>query len=137
LDYALRRFGWWSNPCDIAAVLSERKEFQAIDDKAGIATRIRLMSVGNWSNPDLKGILQITFRDILQYMKDELFMSYGKTDELKTIVSVVSDHKQWDTLICQVYNRLLGHKVPEQSVAEVLKWLFPNEPDSLGGVGPT
>lgn len=122
LEYALRRFGWWGDPSEISAILAKRKRSEAIDEKVGITTRIRLLSFGNYINPNLKGILQITFQDVLQYMKEGLFMSYGKDKKLKKIVS---DHKQWDPLICQVYRKLLGHKVIEQTVAEVLAWLFP------------
>ena len=123
LDYALRRFGWWSDPSGISTILAERKRFEEVDEKIGITTRVRLLSFGNSINPDLNGILQITFQDVLQYLKEDLFMSYGRDEKLKKIVS---DHKQWDTLICQIYNRLLGHKVPEHSVGEVIKWLFPD-----------
>jgi hypothetical protein len=123
LDYALRRFGWWSDPSEISAILAEQKRFEIIDEKAGIATRVRLLSFGKSINPDLKDILQITFGDVLHYMKEDLFMSYGRDKGLKKIVS---DHKQWDKLICEVYNKLLGHRVREHSVGEVLKWIFPN-----------
>ena len=84
-------------------------------------TRVRLLSFGVTLHPELP-LQQITFAEMLHFMKFDLFECYGRTDEFKRIVS---DHKQWDTLIHEIYKRLLGHKQPEQSPEEVVKWLFP------------
>ncbi|MCJ7583338.1 MAG: hypothetical protein MUO30_01010 [Anaerolineales bacterium] len=123
LTYALRRFGWWSDIEQISYILAKKKRLDQADEKIGLSTRIRLLSLGNSINRDLEGILQITFHDVLRYLKEDLFASYGLDERLKAIVS---DHKQWDPLICQVYNKLIGHKVKEHNVEEVLVWLFPD-----------
>jgi hypothetical protein len=65
---------------------------------------------------------QITFPEILEFLKKDLFQCYGCNNELKRIVS---DHKQWDRLICEIYKRLLGHKHKEETNEEIINWLFP------------
>lgn len=44
----------------------------------------------------------------------------GSVEEL-----IVSDHHQWHRMICEVYKRLRGHKVRQQSPTQVAQWLFP------------
>ena len=38
---------------------------------------------------------------------------------------IVSDHHQWHPPICEVYKRVRGHKVRQESPADVTQWLFP------------
>jgi hypothetical protein len=121
--YALNRIGWWPDTGQISKELSEKFQFESKNESTKIVERIRLLSFGNSFNSEIKEILQITFRDVLQYMKEDLFMCYRVNEDLK---KVVSDHKQWNQMICQVYNKLLGHKTSEHSVDDVLNWLFPD-----------
>ena len=128
LKYVMRRFGWWQDDGKINQIsdsLSKEKfysEEQRVDANETIVTRVRLLSFGVAPTPELP-IQQIIFAEMLDYMKCDLFACYGQTDEFKKIVS---DHKQWDTLIHEIYKRLLGHKRPRQSPEEVVKWLFPD-----------
>ena len=123
INYALKRFGWWPDTANISEELSQRKYYEMKNENTNNVERVRLLSFGNTTNPDIEDILQITFQHILQYMKEELFMSYRANESLK---KAVSDHKQWDKMVCQIYNKLLGHKTHEHSVEEVLNWLFPD-----------
>jgi hypothetical protein len=137
LQYALRRFGYWEEDSlsDITSKLSnsERYEYSSNMPPSGFPFRIRLISVGISRNENLGGVLQITFAEILEYMQQDLFGCYGLNPKFKTIVS---DHKQWDWLICQIYCKLLGHKENVHTVVDVLRWLFPNaaiQPSGMAG----
>jgi hypothetical protein len=123
INYALKRFGWWPDTGEISKELSVKFQRELKSKSTGIVERIRLLSFGNERNSEIDGIMQITFKDVLQFLKEELFMSYRVNEDLK---SAVSDHKQWDQMICQVYNKLLGHRTAEQSIEDVLSWLFPD-----------
>lgn len=129
LKYVMQRFGWWRDDGKIDQIsdcLSKEKfysEEQHVGANESIVTRVRLLSFGVATNPELP-IQQISFAEMLDYMKCDLFGCYGQTDELKKIVS---DHKQWDALIHEIYKRLLGHKHPEQSPEEIINWLFPSK----------
>lgn len=121
LEYALRRFGRWSEP-KIAAITKK-----IITDqfwRSGRA-RVRLLSVGTQKNtsahwPDM--IEQITFKETLEYLRT-LFSCYGKKPS-RASKYFVSDHGQWHPLISEIYCRLMGHKMQPQNPSEIVRWLF-------------
>jgi len=115
LEYCLRRFGYWS-PDAVPEISKKLSTDQAFADDPN-QVRVRLLSFGVKPSAGFPHIQQITFESVFEYMKLPLFGSYGDT--------IVSDHKQWHPLICEIYRRLRGHKVEESSPGEVVTWLFP------------
>lgn len=123
LGYCLRRFGYWDpQTADwVATQLSEKRFFLS---GSTIPIRVRLLSFGVRQSPNLSGIQQITFKSIFEYMKGPLFGCYEHNKGVKE--RIVSDHKQWHPLICEIYKRLMGHKMQENSPWEVVTWLYPD-----------
>ncbi len=121
LSYVLSRFGAWEERRlgPIVAELSEKKTYWNAEE----ARRIRLVSVGAAANPGLK-LFQIDFAQIFDYMKNRLFNCYDLAEGDRSIKKV-SDHKQWDRLLCEVYNCLRGHRRPEHSPGALVRALFP------------
>ncbi len=127
LRYALRRIGHWNlpnshPPSQVCDELSHRKYYE---DRLN-SERVRLMSIGVTHDENLTDIPQIEFEKIFEYMRDHLFNSYDLMEGQKVIQKVVSDHKQWDPMICEIYNRLRGHKQKACDPADVVRWLFPD-----------
>lgn len=112
LDYCLTRFGYWPPAAvpEISKKLSVEKCTFSDDAKR---VRLRLLAFGVTRSDGLPGIQQITFQGVFEYMRD-LFGCYDPYSSEPTR-KIVSDHKQWHPLICQIYGRLRGHKV-EQSI---------------------
>jgi len=124
ISYVLRRFGWWQDKKikKISETLSSKYYFSEkikIDDSE-LTSQIRFLCIGRNKKPDF-ALKQITFIEVLTYLKS-LFSCYGCRDDNKKILS---DHKQWDPLIREIYKRLHSHKKDEQNPDEVLNWLFP------------
>lgn len=119
LKYCLRRLGHWK-PADVTALAHKLSVKKAIGPTKG--TRTRLLSFGATRANGLTGIKQITFECVLTYMATPLFGCYN--DQLGVAGRlIVSDHQQWHPLICQVYKRLRGHQLPQQSPTEVAQWM--------------
>jgi hypothetical protein len=127
LKYILRRFGWWKEDTvsSISRTLSTEKYWESDEESnRGTKERIRVLSIGPSRSADsLEGLIEITFVDILDFLKYELFMSYTRSEDIGIIVS---NHQQWHPLICKIYNMLLGHRGEEKESEEVVKWLFPD-----------
>lgn len=124
LQYALRRIGYWKQDSlfQVCTELSRRKFFEDV----ARCERVRLLSIGVNRDEALTDILQIEFRKIFEYLRDSLFNSFDMIDGDRIIKKVISDHKQWDPLIREIYNWLRGHKVRKYDPSEVVKNLFPD-----------
>lgn len=116
LTYCLRRFGFW-DPAAVPTLAGELSEKRIHMSGEPAPVRIRLLSFGVTPSEGLWGIRQVTFESVLQYFQRPLFGCYGP--------DIVSDHKQWHPMICEIYNRLEGHKTKRSSPGEILTWLFP------------
>lgn len=125
LIYCLRRFGYWPERklARLAKMLSRKGCLERRD------VRIRVLCFGVMEDAALR-LPQITFTRMLEYMRTDLFECYDLADRM-----VVSDHKQWDPLICEVYRRLRGHKTRVSTLEEVVRWLFPGDPNSGERIG--
>ncbi len=124
LQYALRRIGYWKQDrlFQVCTAVSQRKSFE--DDNR--CERVRLLSIGVNCDKALTDIPQIEFKDIFEYLGGNLFSSFDTMEEDRVIKKVISDHKQWDPLICEIYNRLRGNKGRKYDPLEVVKYLFPD-----------
>ncbi len=123
LDYCLRRFGYW--PSDAIPEISEKLSVEKCtfsDDTKRV--RLRLLAFGSTRCDGLPGIQQITFETVFEYLRD-LFGCYDPYSSEQTR-KIVSDHKQWAPLICEIYGRLRGHKARQHSPHEIVTWLFPD-----------
>lgn len=123
LDYCLRRLGYW--PPDAVPAISEKLSVEKCtfsDDAKRV--RLRLLAFGSTRCDGLPGIQQITFETVFEFMRD-LFGCYDPYSSEPTR-KIVSDHKHWHPLICEVYRRLRGHKVEQSSPQEIVTWLFPD-----------
>lgn len=122
LDYCVKRFGYW--PPDALPEISKKLSVEKCtfsDDAKHV--RLRLLAFGVTRSDGLPDIQQITFEAVFEYMRD-LFGCYDPYSSEPTR-NVVSDHKQWHPLICEIYRRLRGHKVKQNSPQEIVTWLFP------------
>lgn len=125
LEYALNRIGYWNQDrlADVSKKLSLEKSFHNIEARE----RVRLLSIGVTSDETLHpGILQIRFSEIFKYMQEDLFGCYDLGENGEIIEKVMSDHSQWHPLICEIYNRLRGHKTKQHLPQDVVMWLFPD-----------
>ena len=125
LEYTLNRIGFWNQDrlTHVRKKLSLEKSFHDAEAKE----RVRLLSIGVTSDEKLPaGILPIRFSEIFEYMQKDLFSCYDLEKDGEAIKKVVSDHKQWHPLICEIYNRLRGHKTKEDNPQGVVMWLFPD-----------
>lgn len=123
LDYCLRRLGYW--PPDVVPEISKKlsvEKWTFSDDAKRV--RLRLLAFGVTRCDGLPGIQQITFEVAFEYMRD-LFSCYDPYSSEPTR-RIVSDHKQWHPLICEIYRGLRGHKVEQRSPREIVTWLFPD-----------
>lgn len=123
LNYCLRRFGYWPPDTlpEISKKLSVEKCTFADDAKR---VRLRLLAFGVTRSDGLPGVQQIIFDAAFEYMRD-LFGCYDPYSS-ERMKKIVSDHKQWHPLICEIYRRLRGHKVRQSHPREVVTWLFPD-----------
>lgn len=123
LDYCLRRLGHW--PPDVVPEISTKLSVEKCtfsDDAKRV--RLRLLAFGIAPCEGLPGIQQITCEAVFEYMRD-LFRCYDPYSSEPTR-RIVSDHKQWHPLICEIYRRLRGHKIKQSSPQEIVTWLFPD-----------
>ena len=63
---------------------------------------------------------------IFKYMKNGLFDCYDTFQRDTSARKILSDHKQWHPLICEIYNRLRGRKGKEKEPSDIVEWLFPD-----------
>jgi hypothetical protein len=115
LVYCLRRCGYWPERrlSRLAGTVSKKG---CVETKK---TRVRVLSIGVAKTPNL-WLPQITIDEILRYMREDLFGCYDLPAKM-----VVSDHKQWHPLVCEVYRQLRGHKTRMRAPEEIVEWLFP------------
>jgi len=123
LDYCLRRFGYWP-PDDIPKVSEKLSAEKCTVSDDAKRVRLRPLACGTTPSNGLPGIQQITFETVFEYLRD-LFGCYDPYSSEQTR-KIVSDHKQWHPLICEIYARLRGHKVRQDSPQEIVTWLFPD-----------
>lgn len=123
LEYCLTRFGYWP-PKAVSRICKDLSlgKYTLSDERRRI--RLRLFSFGVRPSDTLPGIEQITFGTVFEYMR-ALWGCYDPFSSEPTR-KIVSDHKQWHQMTCQIYRRLRGHKVKESTPSEVVAWLFPD-----------